>query len=71
MMVLDVRQIIRLHNKYRNIHYAIYNDECIRHYYNTSGIGVAMEVKKYNGKRVSSQYDTVSVRYLPKTVKQL
>jgi hypothetical protein len=55
MMVLDVRKIIQLHNKYRNIYRAMYNDECIRHYYNTSGIGVAMEVKMYNGKRVSSQ----------------
>jgi len=55
MMVLDVRQIIRIHNKYRNVHYTMYNDERIRHYYNTSGIGVAMEVKKYNGKRISFQ----------------
>jgi hypothetical protein len=55
MTVLDVRQLIQLHNKYRNIHYTMCNDEHIRHYFNTSGIGVAMEVKMYNGKRVSSQ----------------
>jgi len=33
----------------------MYNDECICHYYNTSGIGVTVEVKMYNGKRVSFQ----------------
>ena len=55
MMVLDVNQIIQLDNKYRNIRCTMYNDECIRHYCNTSGIGVVMEVKIYNGKRVSSK----------------
>ena len=55
MIELHVRQIIKPDNKYRNVHYTIYNDECIRHYYNTSGISVAMEVKMYNGKRFSSQ----------------